>query len=691
MADEKIITSSVFEQGVTEIMQDIANNLYEFEEYTEEEVANLIDLSEEEVAELTRVINDTTVALNKVYSNKKVEDLLSELEVTCNKYADEKIGGLANIHLAYVDVLPTTGEDNVIYILKSTTVGNDTLNLYNNGWISIGEFTISLDNYYDKAEVDALLNDKANANEVISQNDVVSDMSVISSSTVLSTAGLEVELNKKVDKDSIATVLDNTVTDDEVASAKAVYNTTVDKNLKTYTMLEQIGLASGTTVSEIFLTMPDNSMVEIGTIPSLNAKEGFYCIDDLPNSSANGILTVIKYNYARFNIIFKNSAGNEIATNDIWIGNLKGTDGTGLTWSKLVLEETHNMSSYYALKQLGLDSTATINQVLTNMVLGSTFVCQISEFDDLTQFPTTDTTMAVYLVKYSMAKVLAMCYGKSGNYYVGLISSSNTLAGWKKISMITDLNHSTKKVTLTATAGTWTRIAKFTGDNAVVCKGAGNNSINVILKRAYGNNNTEYLDFDYIGMYDTKKFVVNKQFSDAQTFKTLRYTYDSANNCGYIEVWRSASSNDAVIILNNIVCVKGSWEIVNEDTTESLTVIASLDLTTVNKDKEVTTLIDTTVATVNNIAYIVKNGICYVRVDNLKPLVTCSKTVILPNDTLPKASTNLCYANISTWNEDNTSNILLRTNEDGSLNLWCNTNAINKGHYGMFSYPVAEE
>ena len=53
MADEKIITSSVFEQSVTEIMQDVANNLYEFEEYTEEEVANLIDLSEEEVAELT--------------------------------------------------------------------------------------------------------------------------------------------------------------------------------------------------------------------------------------------------------------------------------------------------------------------------------------------------------------------------------------------------------------------------------------------------------------------------------------------------------------------------------------------------------------------------------------------------------------------------------------------------------------
>ena len=276
MADEKIITSSVFEQSVTEIMQDIANNLYEFEEYTEEEVANLIDLSEEEVAELTRVINDTTVALNKVYSNKKVEDLLSELEVTCNKYADEKIGGLAGIHLAYVDTLPTTGEDNTIYILKSTTGGNDTLNLYDGtSWISIGEFSISLDNYYDKTEIDALLNDKANANEVINQNDVVSDMSNISSSTVLSTAGLEVELNKKanlddmtteldkkVDKDSIATVLDDSVTNEQVASAKVVYDNAIkNKNLKTFTTFEQLGITIGSeTLTSIVEAMPDNSI-----------------------------------------------------------------------------------------------------------------------------------------------------------------------------------------------------------------------------------------------------------------------------------------------------------------------------------------------------------------------------------------------------------------------------------------------
>ena len=358
MADEKIITSSVFEQGITEIMQDIANNLYEFEEYTEEEVADLMDLSEEEVAELTRVINDTTVALNKVYSNKKVEDLLSELEVTCNKYADEKIGGLANIHLAYVDSLPSLGEDNTIYILKSTT-GNDTLNLYDGtSWISIGEFAISLDNYYDKAEVDALLNDKANANEVIGQDDVVSDMSNISSSTVLSTAGLEVELNKKVnlddmtteldkkvDKDNIVTVLDDTVTDEQVPSAKAVYDTTVDKNIKTYCLVSQLGLSSGCSVGDIFNAMP------IGSIGRFDYNGS--TITDIPSING-GVLLIDKCNAYRFSIEFKESAYGSVANNNMWIGQLQGSDGSRLTWTKVCTSRVADVKE----TSLEIDETA---------------------------------------------------------------------------------------------------------------------------------------------------------------------------------------------------------------------------------------------------------------------------------------------------------------------------------------------
>ena len=34
--------------------------------------------------------------------------------------------------------------------------------------------------------------------------------------------------------------------------------------------------------------------------------------------------------------------------------------------------------------------------------------------------------------------------------------------------------------------------------------------------------------------------------------------------------------------------------------------------------------------------------------------------------------------------------LLLQPNGDGSLDLWSNGSSLNKAHYGMFSYSVAE-
>lgn len=465
MADEKIITSSVFEQGITEIMQDIANNLYEFEEYTEEEVANLIDLSEEEVAELTRVINDTTVALNKVYSNKKVEDLLTELEVACNQYADEKIGGLAGIHLAYVDTLPVIGEDNVIYILKSTAGGNDTLNLYNNGWISIGEFTISLSDYYTKAEVDALLNDKANANEVFSQNDVVNDMSNVSSSTVLSTAGLNVELEKKVNLDDMTTELDKKANLDDVPT------------------------------------------------------------DDYIKSLADGQITANSVDY-------------------------------------------------------------------------------VSKSVDLSLIPN------MSLIK--------------STYFGNCVSSSEN-------------NTDDPNETTLAT-----------------------------IRTRHTNCPTDTMDYIIFTIITDKRYGSDVSFNNKAEKKQIAIASSEYNDI-YV---RSRKYDSPTWTKWQRVCTTSVADVENAQVTSS---------------------IDTTVVTVNSIAYTVKNGICYVRVNNLKPLVACNETVILPNGTLPKASTSLCYANISTWSETAMSTILLQPNTNGSLDLWCNSNALNKAHYGMFSYPVAEQ
>ena len=77
-----------------------------------------------------------------------------------------------------------------------------------------------------------LLNDKKIKDEVLKPDAIVADLTTTSGSTTLSTAGLQTELDKKLDKTSILTAKDNSATDDQVYSAKAI-NTELGEYAKT--------------------------------------------------------------------------------------------------------------------------------------------------------------------------------------------------------------------------------------------------------------------------------------------------------------------------------------------------------------------------------------------------------------------------------------------------------------------------
>ena len=85
-----------------------------------------------------------------------------------------------------------------------------------------------MDDYYNKNEIDNKLNEKANSSEVIS-NDKINqtlDASTNSADTVLSTNGLQVEMDKKVDKTSIVSSVDSTSTNEQTVGAKLFYDNT---------------------------------------------------------------------------------------------------------------------------------------------------------------------------------------------------------------------------------------------------------------------------------------------------------------------------------------------------------------------------------------------------------------------------------------------------------------------------------
>ena len=65
----KIIDASVFKNNTENILQIIADKVYEIVDYTDEEIGNLLELSPEQVMTLVAVINDNIIAKNKVFSS----------------------------------------------------------------------------------------------------------------------------------------------------------------------------------------------------------------------------------------------------------------------------------------------------------------------------------------------------------------------------------------------------------------------------------------------------------------------------------------------------------------------------------------------------------------------------------------------------------------------------------------------
>ena len=226
---EKIISQSVFEEAIKDILTELVNSTYLWEEYTPEQISDILEITDEQAMQLTKIINDNLKSNTTLWSSNKTDTEIKNALIESNKYSDELIGGLASISLEVVDTLPTTGESNVIYILKNTSTNINTLNVYSNSsWIEVGNLNLDLTTIYTKTEVDNLLADKADDNTVVHADDVVQDLTTTSGSTTLSTAGLQTELDKKANDDEvvktadIATTIDSTSTNDTVAGAKAV-------------------------------------------------------------------------------------------------------------------------------------------------------------------------------------------------------------------------------------------------------------------------------------------------------------------------------------------------------------------------------------------------------------------------------------------------------------------------------------
>ena len=144
-----------------------------------------------------------------------------------------------------------------------------------------------------------------------------------------------------------------------------------------YTSLEELGLTAPTTVGEVFMAMPEKSMLMLNVEALVDDGTNVLTVTDVPKEF--GVLTIEKHIYGRFRIEYSNSLGGAVFNARKWIGALKGSDGTGLVWKEV---NTGN-HKYTTMAELALDgSTATIQDVIDKVAIGDSVMMRTDAFNN---------------------------------------------------------------------------------------------------------------------------------------------------------------------------------------------------------------------------------------------------------------------------------------------------------------------
>ena len=177
-----------------------------------------------ELSNVSEGIDDINLRSDGTFSSVKIDTLLNNLETDCNGYTDRLVANLSRLELKIVTDEADINKSNILYLHKPD--GATSYNQYvviEGNKVLLGTTDISMTDYYTITQADAKFALKTTTDTLTTEvTNIKSNFTTHKNDTDIHTSATEKA--SYVKKTSVVTTIDGTSTDDEVPSAKAVYN-----------------------------------------------------------------------------------------------------------------------------------------------------------------------------------------------------------------------------------------------------------------------------------------------------------------------------------------------------------------------------------------------------------------------------------------------------------------------------------
>lgn len=192
--------------------------------------------------------------------------------------------------------------------------------------------------------------------------------------------------------------------------------------MKIYTSLAQLSLTSGITITTIFNAMPNNSILKLEVASNTE-------VTDIPTNSS-GILMIDKGNSSSgFDIQYKLSSNSGTATNSLYIGQLQGSDGSGLTWRRLCSTSIEDSEKTVML---------SLPSNFTGISNGAYVKCKVVNGWCIVSFTVGVTKITASTSSSDYKQCATGLPPSAGTYYYGLFSENGNTATQVTVMFKTD-------------------------------------------------------------------------------------------------------------------------------------------------------------------------------------------------------------------------------------------------------------